>query len=165
MTKKFKNLLEDIKKVKYNNWVKPNTESLTHEYKIEYEIKPLKQMTGDVFPTLQSFLRAAASGKVISVTDSIDRKIQYRSRTKSREGIISLIKGYASYPQYRNEKTIDSIYKGFESNDPMSMPIVLQFPDGTMRIMGGNTRMDIAQHLGIIPKAFLIQIPSKEKGK
>lgn len=156
---RFKSFLNENKA--FNNWVKPSKEDLTHEYKIEYLIKPLKQMTGDVFPTLQSFLQAASKGKVLTVTDTIDRQISYRSRTNTKEQLLSLIKSYASYPQYRNEKTIDSIYQGFKDNAPMSMPVVLEFPDGSMRIMGGNTRMDAATHLGILPKVLLIKIPSK----
>lgn len=149
--------------VRFNNWKRPDENALEHEYKIEYQIKPLKQMTGDAFPTLQSFLLAAKEGKVISVPDSLDNKISYRSHTSSKEQLISLIKGYASYPQYRNEKTIESIYDGFKKNEAMSMPVVLQFKDGSMRIMGGNTRMDVAKHLGITPKVLLIQVPEKKR--
>lgn len=163
MVKTFKQLIRESQKVKFNNWVRPDDNALTHEYKIEYEIKPLKQMTGDAFPTLQSFLAAAKKGKVLSVTDAIDRKIGYRSRTKNKKDLLSLIKGYASYPQYRNEKTIDSIYNGFETGSPMSMPVVLLFADGSMRIMGGNTRMDVATHLGVTPKVLLIKVPEKKE--
>jgi hypothetical protein len=76
-----------------------------------------------------------------------------------KEQILNMIKGYASYPEFRNEKTIDDIYDGFENNRPMKMPFVLQFPNGNMRIMSGNTRADIANQLGITPKALLIQVP------
>lgn len=147
----------------FNNWKKPDRKALEHEYKIEYEIKPLKGMTGDAFPTFNDFFAAAKKAKVISVTDSINSKIAYRSNTRSKEQIISLIKGYASYPQYRNEKTIDAIYQGFEDGESMSMPIVLELADGSMRIMGGNTRMDIARQLGITPKALLIKVPAKKE--
>jgi hypothetical protein len=147
--------------VNFTNWVKPSKEDLTLEYKIEYEIKPLKAMTGDAFPTLQSFLSAASKAKILNVTPEIDRKIGYRSRTSSKEQLLSLIRGYASYPQFRNEKTIEAIYDGFRENKPMKMPIVLQLDSKTMRVMGGNTRMDVAQHLGITPQVLLIQVPNK----
>lgn len=161
--KSFKNYLNE-EKLNYNNWVKPDKASLTHEYKIEYEIKPLKQMTGNAFPTLQSFLDAAKkTGKVVSVSDALDRKIAYRSHTKTKAQIISLIKSYASYPKFRNEKTIDSIFDGFKNNDQMSMPIVLKMPDGSLRIMGGNTRMDIAKQLGVTPKVFQIEVPEAKE--
>jgi hypothetical protein len=156
--KGFRFFLEE-KQLHYANWVRPSDKDLEHEYKIEYLIKPLKNMTGNAFPTLESFLDAAKKGKVITLTKEEDRKIQYRSHTQNKEELLALIKGYASYPQYRNEKTIESIYDGFKSNQKMSMPVVLQFKNGPKRIMGGNTRLDVAQHLGIQPKVLLIQVP------
>jgi hypothetical protein len=143
----------------YNSWVRPNDKDLELEYKIEYEIKPLKAMTNNAFPTVESFKKAAKAAKVIKLTPNVDSKIAYRSRTRTKEQILNLIRGYASYPQFRNEKTIDNIYKAFEENKPMTMPIVLKMPDGSMRIMGGNTRADIAAQLGITPQAILVEVP------
>ena len=149
-------------KIRFTNWVKPSTKDIELEYKVEYEIKPLKQVTNDAFPTVNDFKKAVKKAKVVDITPAMDRKIAYRSRTKSKSQIISLIKGYASYPEFRNEKTIDAIYDGFKENKPMKMPLILKFPDGSLRIMSGNTRTDIAQHLGVTPKALLIEVP-KEK--
>lgn len=143
----------------YTSWVRPNDKDLELEYKIEYEIKPLKAMTNNAFPTVDSFKKAAKAAKVINLTPNVDSKIAYRSRTRTKEQILNLIRGYASYPQFRNEKTIDNIYKAFEENKPMTMPIVLKMPDGSMRIMGGNTRADIAAQLGITPQAILVEVP------
>lgn len=143
----------------YDSWVRPNDKDLELEYKIEYEIKPLKAMTNNAFPTVESFKKAAKAAKVIKLTPSVDSKIAYRSRTRTKEQILNLIRGYASYPQFRNEKTIDNIYKAFEENKPMTMPIVLKMSDGSMRIMGGNTRADIAAQLGITPQAILVEVP------
>ena len=156
----FKDFIAE-KATSYNAWVKPSDKDLELEYKIEYDIKPLKAMTNNAFPSVDDFKKAAKAGKVIEVTPAIDRKIAYRSHTPNRDAIIRLIKGYASYPQYRNEKTIDAIYKAFENNTEMTVPIVLEMPDGSMRVMGGNTRMDIAQHSGVNPKVLLIKVPSK----
>jgi len=161
--KTYKQLVEYLveNKVRFTNWVKPSTKDVELEYKVEYEIKPLKQETNDAFPTVNDFKKAVKKAKVIDITPSMDRKIEYRSRTKSKSQIINLIKGYASYPEFRNEKTIDAIYNGFEENKPMKMPFILKFPNGRLRIMSGNTRTDIAQHLGITPKALLIEVPSE----
>jgi hypothetical protein len=148
-----------LEKMYFDNWVKPDAKALEHEYKYEYEIKPLKTMTNNAFPTLKSFLDAARNGTVMVVTPAIDRKIAYRSHTTSKEQLISLIKGYASYPQYRNEKTIEGIYNGFRNNERMTMAVVLRLPNGSLRIMGGNTRMDIATHLGLAPKVLVIDVP------
>lgn len=152
-------LLEDVRR--FSNWVRPSEKDLEHEYKIEYSIKPLKGMTNDAFPTVDHFLEAARRGKVISVSKSLDSRIGYRSHTTDKEDLLSLIRGYRSYPKFRNEQTIEAIYRGFEKNSPMTMPVVLMMPNKRLRIMGGNTRMDIAQHLGIKPKVLLIKVPKK----
>lgn len=145
-------------KINFNNWIIPSDKDIELEYKIEYDIKPLKRITNNAFPTVEDFKEAVKSGEVVNVTKSFDRKISYRSRTKSKEEIISLIKGYASYPEFRNEKTIEAIYEAFKDNKPMKMPFIIELPNGKMRIMSGNTRLDIAQQLGITPKAILIKI-------
>jgi hypothetical protein len=146
-------------KINFTNWVKPSDKDIALEYKIEYQIKPLKQMSGDAFPTLESFVSAVKRAQIMKVPASIDSKISYRSRTRTKEDLLSLIRNYASYPEFRNEKTIEAIYDGFRENKPMKMPIVLKMPDGDMRIMGGNTRMDIANHLGITPQVILVEVP------
>ena len=146
-------------KIKFTNWVKPDKKDLALEYKIEYSIKPLKNLTGNAFPTLESFLSAVNKAKVLKVTPAIDSRIQYRSRTRDKKSLISLIKNYASYPQYRNEKTIDAIYDGYRDNKPMKMPLVLKLQDGTMRVMGGNTRADIGMQLLGYYMAILVEVP------
>lgn len=158
--KTYKEFLSENKK--FSNWVKPSKDDLELEYKIEYDIKPLKGLTGNAWPTVKDFLDSVKKAKVVTVTPAMDRKIEYRSNTKSKEEILSLIRGYASYPQYRNEKTIDAIYKAFEDNKPMKMPIVLLMPNGNMRIMGGNTRLDIAIQLDVSPKVLLVEVPSSK---
>jgi hypothetical protein len=116
-------------------------------------------MTGDAFPDLKSFVSAVKNAKILKVTPTIDSSIAYRSRTRNKESLLSLIRGYASYPEFRNEKTIESIYDGYRENSPMKMSIVLKLQDGTMRVMGGNTRMDAANHLGITPQVLLVTVP------
>jgi FlaA1/EpsC-like NDP-sugar epimerase len=71
--------------------------------------------------------------------------------------LLDLIKSYRSYPEYRNEETLKAIYDGFKNNQPMDLPIVIEFKDGYKRIFSGNTRMDIAFQLGINPKVLLIK--------
>ena len=157
----YKQLMESLnEQVRFNNWVFPKKKDLELEYKVEYEIKPLKQMTNNAFPDFQHFEKAVSEGKVVEVDKSLDRKIEYRSHTSNKEELLNLIRGYASYPKFRNEDTIQAIYDGFEDNSPMKMPLVLRFPrSGKLRIMGGNTRMDIARHLGINPKVIVVDVP------
>jgi hypothetical protein len=145
----------------FTNWAKPSDADIALEYKIEYSIKPLKAQTNDAFPTLDDFKKALKAAKVITLTPAVDRQIEYRSHTRDKAGIISLIRGYASYPEFRNEKTVDAIYDGFAENKPMKYPFIIEFPNGRRRIMSGNTRVDVAIHSGVVPKALLIKIPKE----
>ena len=111
----------------------------------------------DFFDSEEEFLEAARKAQVVTITPSEDARIAYRSRTESKEELLSLIKSYRSYPKYRNEETLENLYTRFQENEPMDMPIVIEFESGQRRIFGGNTRMDIAFQLGISPKVFLIR--------
>lgn len=155
--KTFMDFIEEGKS--FTNWVKPSLDDLKLEYKVEYTIKPLRSLTNDAFPTFNDFKKAVDAAKVVTVDRSFNSKIAYRSNTRNQESLLSLIRGYASYPEFRNEKTIQAIYDGFDENKPMKMPLVLEMPDGSYRVMGGNTRMDIAFHKGVNPKVLLVKVP------
>jgi hypothetical protein len=116
------------------------------------------ELPDEVFPDEQSFIQAAKQGYVMTVNRAIDDKIEYRSNCNSIQCLISLIKGYRSYPKYRNEDTINDMAKAFDQNKPMKMPIVLQLTDTSFRVMGGNTRMDMAFIKGVNPKVLVIDI-------
>lgn len=146
----WKNILKEI--IQFDNWVVPSTSQLKQEFKVEHELKG-----NDFFENEDEFLQAVKDGKIITVTPSIDAQIDYRSRTSSREELLDLIQMYRSYPKYRNEDTLQALYDAFETNQPIDLPIVIEFTDGTKRIFSGNTRMDIAFQLGINPKALLIK--------
>jgi hypothetical protein len=136
----------------FDNWVKPSTQQLKAEYRIEHEMKG-----NDFFDDESEFMDAVDNGKIITVTPQIDASIDNRSGTTSYEELLDLIKSYRSYPKYRNEDTLKSLYDGFKTNQPMDLPIIIEFSDGYKRIFSGNTRIDIAFQLGINPKALLIQ--------
>jgi hypothetical protein len=148
----------------------PSDEDLALEYNLEYEMKHLGSYiqdvmdeygydTGDsIFPNAMSFVKAAKAGRVIMVDKSLDNLIDYRSNCNSIECLISLIKGYRSYPKYRNEDTINAMAQGFDQNKPMKLPIVLKFSDDEYRVMGGNTRMDMAFIKGINPKVLVVDL-------
>ena len=141
----------------FNNWVRSSPQTLQREYHVEYELKNFGQYYNDPFPTVEDFINAYNNSDTLDVTPSIDREIDYRSRTKSKESLIDMIKQYRSYPEFRNEKTVEEIYDGFANNRAMEMPIVIQFSDH-MRVFSGNTRMDVAFQLSINPKVVIITI-------
>jgi hypothetical protein len=122
------------------NWVRPDDAAVENEYKYEYS----NHHSHYGFKDFDHFKSAVSKAKVLHVTPEIDRKIGYRSHTKSFDDLHSLISGYASYPQYRNETTLKALSKRIESGEPVHMPMLLKWPDGRLSVMGGNTRADLA---------------------
>ena len=138
--------------IQFTNWKLPSLPQLKQEFKIEQEMK------GNEFWNNEAdFLSAIKNGEIVTITPSEDQDIDYRSGTTSYEELLDLIKSYRSYPEFRNEKTLKSIYNGFKTNQPMDLPIVIKSEDGYKRIFSGNTRMDVAFQLGINPKVLLIK--------
>jgi hypothetical protein len=147
---KLMDLLEEI--TKFSNWVMPSLSQLKQEFKIEQVIKG-----NNFWEDEEDFLNSVKNGKIITVTSSEDKNIDYRSRTKSYEKLLDLIKNYKSYPKHRNEETLKDIYDGFKNNKPMDYPIIIEDENGYRQIFSGNTRMDISFQLGINPKVLLIR--------
>lgn len=139
-------------RVMYNNWIKPTLSELEREFHVEQELKGHK-----FWEDWDEFLEATEKATVYVVTPENDRKIAYRSRTRSYEDLISLIKGYRSYPEFRNAETIKNLYKRIQENKPLYMPIVIFNSEGKMRVFSGNTRMDVAFQLGENPHVLLVE--------
>lgn len=144
------------------NWTQPRPSDIEQEYNVEYK-RHLEPEYGDFWPTLAHFKKALAKAEVVTVFSSMDAKIENRSRTKSFKELLSLIKGYASYPKYRNEKTLKALEVRIRDGEPVSMPIVLRFPSGAMRIMGGNTRMDIGFWYSNSVKVLMVDMPEVQE--
>jgi len=144
------------------NWTQPRPSDIEQEYNVEYK-HHLEPEYGDFWPTFDDFKKALSKAKVVTVTRSMDSKIQNRSGTKSFKELLSLIKGYASYPKYRNEKTLKALEDRIKSGEPVSMPIVLRFASGAMRIMGGNTRMDIGFWHANSVKVLMVDVPEVQE--
>ena len=142
----------------FDRWRMPSLDKLKLEYKVEHELKG-----NHFFDSEEDFLDAVENGRIVEVSDEdmddviSDYRISYRSRTSSKDDLLDLIRGYRSYPQFRNEQTVEAIYDGFKNNSPMDYPIVIEFKSGRYRVFSGNTRMDIAFQLGINPKVLLIR--------
>lgn len=138
-------------------WVIPPLNVLKREWSIEVVMKGQEYL----FPGgVKEFLNAVRKGKKINLSQGMDRQIDYRSHTRNRKQLISLLKTYRSWPEFRNEKSVDKIYKAMENGGIMEMPLVLKFSDGSMRVLSGNTRLDIAFQSKVIPKVVLIEVDS-----
>ena len=138
--------------LQFSNWKIPSLSQLKQEFKIEQEMKG-----NEFWKDEEDFLNAVRNGKIITITPSEDQNIDYRSGTESYDELLDLIKSYKSYPEFRNEQSLKSIYDGFKNNQHMNLPIVIEDENGYRRIFSGNTRMDIAFHLGINPKLLLVK--------
>lgn len=158
------NLNENIQRIRevmgldnnsFDNWVKPSMEDLQREYRIEHDMKGL-----EAFDSFDDFLSAVNEGEVVTITPEEDDEIGGRSQTSNQESLLKMIRGYRSYPEFRNEGTVQAIYDGFKNNNEMVLPIVIEYEDGEREVFSGNTRMDIAYQLGITPKVLLIYSPN-----
>jgi hypothetical protein len=146
-------LIDILKEITgFSNWVMPSLSQLKQEFKIEQEMKG-----NEFWEDEDDFLNAIKNGKIVTITPSEDQDIDYRSGTESYEELLNLLKSYRSYPEFRNEKTLKAIYDGFENNQAMDYPIIIEDENGDKRIFSGNTRMDVAFQLGINPKVLLIK--------
>jgi len=141
----------------FDNWEMPSLENLKLEFKLEHTLKK-----HSFFKSEDDFLNSVKDATIKTITEEEDKNISYRTRTKTKQQLLNLIKQYASYPVYRNEKTLEEIYKGFENNSAMKYPIILEFENGLKRVFSGNTRMDIAFQLGINPKVLFIKLGKKK---
>jgi len=140
------------------NWQMPSEENLEQEYQVEYK-NHLKPAIGDVFPTYESWRDAINQGHIREITPEIDRKIAGRSGTKSKDELLGLIKNYASYPEYRNEATLDNLYSRLANKQRLDMPLIYDDGQGHLRVVSGNTRMDAANQSGIEPHAIIFRKP------
>ncbi|MBD0864188.1 MAG: hypothetical protein GDA36_00545 [Rhodobacteraceae bacterium] len=150
----FKENLAEIKRNKIPKWSFPDKSHFIKEYKIEMEMKG-----HNCFSRLNEFIDAINNSKVEFITSSKDTKIGYRSRTKSQKQLLNLIKTYRSYPEFRNEHTLQNLYDRIRSGLEMDMPIVLEFTNGSRRIMSGNTRADVAMQLYDKYEAIIVEVP------
>lgn len=144
---------------KFNNWVFPNAATLQADFE-EYKKKEMKkwqhraEVMGFRFPifdTFQDFTSALKSAPVITLTKEHDRRVMNRSHTSSIEGLKSLVGGY------NMPRDVDRIVQGYQSNAPMPYPIILKGSKGEW-IMAGNTRLDTAFILGVIPEVLYVDV-------
>jgi hypothetical protein len=148
----------------YNSWVMPDDATLKREFYVEHGLKRL-----NCFDSEEAFISAARSGKVEEITPEKDKTIVYRSRIygrhvgdpdalqKNKEALKNLLMRYRSWPEFRNEETLNNLYARLENNEELDMPIVLDLLNGKYRIFAGNTRMDVAFQMGINPRVLVIK--------
>ena len=132
-------------------WRNPTDTEIRNEWDWEY-VRHIqgKNPMWDLWETFDTFKSAVKRARKVEVSPSIDRKIEYRSNTSSIESLRDLVSSY-QYP-----RDVDRIVKGYEKGEPIPYPMVLK--DGNrMRVLGGNTRMDVARIMNINPVVLMIE--------
>lgn len=142
----------------YTNWQFPSHENLVHEYQREWLDKNVNKIYGDFYKSAEEFILSCQFSSFETINRERDNRMANRSHTKTKEQLINMIKHFRSYPKFRNEQTIENLYFRFANNLEMDMPIVVADERGNERILGGNTRMDVAFQLGIQPKAIILKV-------
>lgn len=149
----------EIEKPEFNNWVFPNAATLRADFD-EYKGKEDRKWKGraasmgfrfPIFDTFEDFHAALRSAPVITLTKEHDRRVMNRSHTSSLDGLKSLVSGY------NMPRDVDRIVQGYQSNAPMPYPIILKGNNGEW-IMAGNTRLDTAFILGVIPEVLYVDV-------
>jgi hypothetical protein len=147
-------LITLLESIMYNSWARPSLDALKQEYRIEHDMKGHNWFNDE-----QEFLDAVNKAKVVTITPTTDRLIDYRSRTNSYDELVNLLSSYRSWGKYRNEDKLQQLYDRISNNLELDMPIVLKFPDGNMRVFSGNTRMDVSFQLGVNPQVLMVEVP------
>lgn len=138
-------------------WKVPSEQQLRLEYEIEYKMKRLDVVYRDPFPTAEEFVKAVKASPKFQVDPQTDRRILNRSRCRTMEQLRALVSKYRSWPEFRNDKTLKAIVDGFQGGKSMDMSIVLNH-HGQMRVLSGNTRMDIAFMHNIYPHVIIVEV-------
>ena len=155
-------LVEQYQKqvIGYDSWVFPNPETLKADFQ-EYKDKEFKKWKHrasymgfrfPIFPDFNCFVSCLKKSPVIVLTKEHDDNIRNRSHTSSLDSLKSLVSGYFTGP-----RDVDRIARGMFNNEPIPYPIVLKGMNGEW-IMAGNTRLDAAAILGVIPKILLVDV-------
>jgi len=125
------------------NWVKPN---------IDDEMGELERIVTEEGIEIESLISAFASAKPVVLSDDIWVRLQNSDsyKIKSLDQANKLSKRY--------NRDIHSVVDGFKLGRPMKMPVVLELGDGTVTLVGGNTRLMASRAMGIVPTVLWLSL-------
>jgi len=140
---------EENNQISYDGWRMLTDTEISNEY--EWEYSKVDDWTNNAFPTLNNFEKAVRKGKVIALSPEMDRNVSYRSRCSSIEELKNLTSSY------RFPRDVDRIINGIKQGDEIPYPIILE-KNGNFRVMSGNTRLDVAFLLKVVPKVLIVSV-------
>jgi len=125
------------------NWVKPE---------LSDEIGELERVSSEEGLNLELLKSSFASADPVALTE----EDWYRLENTDSYDVKSLTQanGLANI----NDRDISSILKGLKSDSPMKMPVILERSDGSITLVGGNTRLMASRASGITPTVLWISI-------
>lgn len=147
--------------IEYTSWVFPSNKAIADEFEREVVNKNL-WLHIDGLPTdVDEFVALVKESPVKIITPAEDNRIEYRSHTSNINELIELLSTYKSWGTFRTPNTVAQLYSAFINNRDMDMPIVLEYERNgrtVRRVLGGNTRMDIARQLGVEIRAVVVTL-------
>lgn len=157
-------LTEITNQQQFNNWVFPSQPVLQSDFN-EYKKKEDTKWKGraqrmgfrfPIFDNFNHFKHSLQNSQIIPVTKQLVGQVEHLTSVRSLDELRNMVSGYV------RPRDVQSIVQGFENNDPIPYPIILNGTNG-MHIMAGNTRINAARVLGITPKALIVDVSNKEK--
>lgn len=131
----------------YKNWRMLTEKEIEQEWEWEY----LNHWTDyGFYNCFEDFREAVLKGYTEKITKKSDVKIRNRSYCNSIDELKDLV------CHYRFPRDVDRILRGFENNDAIPYPIIIETKDWRA-VMSGNTRMDAAFDMGIEPVVLIIK--------
>ena len=156
---KFKQFLIENSIQSYNNWSYPTNKDMKSDYneykkKEDYKWKGRATTYGFRFPIFKNFShfkKEIKNGKVVSLTESLERQIPESSYCETFEELKDLVNSY------KRPRDVNRILNGFQNNEKIPYPIILKGNNGYFRL-AGNTRMNSARILGIKVKVLILDV-------
>jgi hypothetical protein len=144
---------------KYNNWVRYTPESLKSDFS-EYKKKEDSKWKSraksmgfrfPIFDSIEDFQKALDNAKVKTLTQQEAMKIGNVALNDTIEDVKDMVS------IYKRPRDVDRIVKGFSSKSKIPMPIELKGSHGIFKL-AGNTRLNIAFIMGIIPEVLIVDV-------
>jgi len=130
------------------NWVKPS---------ISDEMVELERVSGDEGIDLDALKVAFNQADVKTLSDSDWSRLE-NTESYGVESVFQAVEIAMGH-----DRDIASILRGLRGGSPINMPVILERNDGTITLVGGNTRLMASKALGISPKTLWIYNGASEQ--
>lgn len=147
--------------IKYDNWFIPTMADLHFEWESEWDKMRFFLNTSYFDDATRMVELIQRFGKAKRLPKSADRKLRRRTHCSSVEQVEDMVASYRSAARRKGVPT--ALAAAFEEGKPLPMPLVMQRYQ-TGYIVGGNTRLNIAEILDVQPdpKVFYINLDTPD---